>query len=68
MNDLSKYTPTELLKMINDVKNNHEALKVEIIAHTADLDNIEIIINKKISELTNIEKQYINLIEELNNR
>lgn len=68
MEDLTKYTPTELLKMINDVKAKHDALKQEIIDHTIEVDEIEKKINDKLEVLTEIEKNYVELIEEINNR
>jgi hypothetical protein len=48
MEDLSKYTPTELLKMINDNSKKHELVKLEIINHAIEIDNIENLINEKI--------------------
>lgn len=68
MEDLSKYTPIELLKMINDSKAVHENLKKEIVDLTYEVDEIESKINKKIIELTLTEQQYVALIEELTNR
>jgi len=68
MEDLSKYTPTELLKMINDTKVKHDSLKQEIINHTIEVDELEKTINIKLENLTEIEKNYIKLIEEINNR
>jgi uncharacterized coiled-coil DUF342 family protein len=68
MENLSGYTPTELLKMINDMKAMHDVLKQEIIDHTYQVDELEGIINNKLDELTSLEKNYIELIEELNKR
>ena len=68
MEDLNKYTPTELLKMINDFNKVHDILKQEIIDHTFDVDELEIKINQKIEKLIEIEKNYVILVEELNNR
>jgi hypothetical protein len=68
MENLSKYTPTELLKMINDSTTEHERLKKEIVDHTIEVDELEIKINAKINRLTEAEKEYVELIEELNNR
>lgn len=75
MNDFINYTPTELLKMINDSKVEHDRLKQEIIDQTIELDNLEAVLNDKIAVLnekiqilTDVEKKYILLIEELNNR
>ena len=68
MEDLSKHTPTELLKMINDTKTKHDKLKDDIAADTKQIDEITVVINKKLDQLTIIEKEYVKLIEELNNR
>ena len=68
MENLSGYTETQLLKMINDSKAEHETLKKEIIDHTFQVDELEKIINNKINDLAQIEKIYVVLIEELNNR
>jgi len=68
MNELSNYSPTEILKFINDLKTNHELLKNEVFKLLDDIDQIEIIINNKIVELKDIEKNYTILIEELTNR
>ncbi len=74
-NDLIKHTPTELLKMINDSKVEHDRLKQEIIDQTIELDILEKNINEKIEYvnekiqlMSDVEKNYIMLIEELNNR
>jgi len=68
MNELSNYSPTEILKFINDLKINHESLKNEVFKLLDDVDQIEIIINEKINEIKDIEKNYTILIEELTNR
>lgn len=68
MENLSGHTSTELLKMINDNKAKHDILKQEIIDYTYQVDELERIINNKLNELTEIEKNYIILIDELNNR
>lgn len=68
MEDLTKYTPTELLKMINDIKLKHDTLKQEIVDHTFEAEELEKKINEKIILLTEIEKNYIALIEEMEKR
>ena len=68
MENLTKYTPTELLKLINDTKKNHDSLKQEIIDYTYQFDELEKTINNKINELSNAEKYYILLIEEMEKR
>lgn len=64
----SGYTETELLKFMNDFKNEHEKLKNEIIQYSHQIDDIEKIINNKLSELDDIELNYKILTEELNSR
>jgi hypothetical protein len=54
--------------MINDSNVAHDVLKQEIIDHTFEVDELEIKINQKIEKLTEIEKNYVILVEELNNR
>ena len=68
MENLSEYTPTQLLKMINDAKEKHDALKNEIIGYTYQVDELENLINTKLNEFNEVEKNYIELIEELNKR
>ena len=68
MENLSGYTPTQLLKMINDAKKMHDALKQEIVDYTFRVDELEKIINNKLNELTEIEKNYVALIEEMEKR
>jgi len=68
MGDLEKYTPTELLKLINDSNIEHESLKKEIVTLTYNLEEIEEHINEKLMVLDAIEKHYVILIEELNTR
>jgi len=65
MEDLGKYTPTELLKLINDVKLKHDTLKQEIINHTFEVDELEKKINEKIAKLDELEKNYVKLIEQI---
>lgn len=68
MEDLSKYTPIELNKLINDTKLTHDTLKLEIINHTKDIDELERLINEKLIVLDSAEKYYIALIEEITKR
>jgi uncharacterized coiled-coil DUF342 family protein len=68
MENLSKYTPTELLKLINDIKLKHDNLKQEIIDYTYQVDELNKIINNKINELTDVENYYVALIEEMEKR
>ena len=68
MENLSGYTETQLLKMINDCKVMHDTLKQEIIDMTYEVDTLEQKINARIDVLSKKEIEYVKLIEELNNR
>lgn len=68
MNSLSEYTPTELLKKINDSKIKHDELKTKILDYVNDIEFLEKKINDSLIELEEIEKNYVDLIDELNNR
>ena len=68
MRDLTKYPATELLKQINDAKKDHETTKKIIIDFSFDLDKIQEKINENIIKLNEIEKNYVELIEEIDNR
>ena len=66
--DLSHYSPTELLKLINDSKFTHDNLKQETIDLMYNVDMLEKKINDKLEKIKSTEEVYIALIEELNNR
>jgi len=66
MNELDKYTPTELLKLSDDVVKQHNQIKIEIINLTKEIDNIEIKIKDKINELEALEKLYSDILKEIN--
>jgi len=72
MENLNEFTETQLLKMVNDTKKNHERLKKEIIDKTIKIDDemkkATNDVNHKISLLDEIENNYVKIIEELNNR
>lgn len=68
MEDLTKYTPTELLKMSNDIAAKHDALKKDIISDSILADDIQKRINEKLKQLDELEKGYVAIVEELNNR
>lgn len=63
MEDLTKLTPTELLKIGNDIKARHDALKQEIINTTLELEQLEAVLNKKLQELDELEKTYVKIVE-----
>lgn len=66
MEDLSKLTPTQLLKKGNDIKARHDALKQEIIADTYGIEELEKRLNEKVKELQELEKNYVEIVETLN--
>jgi uncharacterized protein YccT (UPF0319 family) len=66
MQDLSKLTPTQLLKKGNDIKARHDVLKQEIIADTHEIEKLEKRLNKKVEELQELEKNYVEIVEILN--
>ena len=68
MENLSKYTPIELNKMLNDIKLKHDKLKQEIINYTYEAEELEKKINEKIKVLTETENLYVLLIEEMEKR
>lgn len=68
MENLTKYTPIELLKMANDIKVEHEKLKKEIIDDTYILDELQEKINKKLSILKEIEEKYVAIVDEIDKR
>lgn len=68
MEDLSIYTPTELLKLINDAKNKHEFLKKELIEILAEYEKWEVLVNEKIEKINECESKYVLLIEEMSKR
>jgi len=68
MEELSKLTPIELNKMINEVKEKHDALKQEVIDHSFEIEVVEKKINEKIEVINELEKKYVELIEEITSR
>ena len=68
MEDLGKYSPIELNKLINDTKTKHDTLKQEIIDHTFEAEELEKKINEKLDLLSETEKFYVALIEEMEKR
>jgi septal ring factor EnvC (AmiA/AmiB activator) len=68
MEDLKKYTETELLKKIKDVGKEHQKIKEELFQHYNDVEEIEKIINEKLENLDSLEKIYVAIIEEFESR
>lgn len=68
MSNFKEHTLTELLKLVNDAKKMHDDLKKEIIDDSKVMDDLNAKINEKIEMLDLIEKNYIEIVDELNNR
>ena len=65
MNDLDKYTPTELLKLGDDVVKQHNQIKDDIITLTKEIDDIEETIKDKLKELEALEKLYLDIFNNI---
>ena len=65
MEELSKYSQIELLKLSNDIKARHDALKQEIIVDSYELEELVKKINEKALILDGLEKNYIEIIEKI---
>ena len=68
MKDLTKYTPTELLKLGNDTSAEHKRLKEKIIQDTYQIDELDKSVNKNLKELKELEQRYVLIIEEIDKR
>jgi len=68
MSQFKEHTLTELLKLANDAKAMHDDLKEQIINDSKVIDDLTAKINEKIDLLNYIEKNYVEIIEELDNR
>ncbi len=68
MKNLSENTEIELLKIMNDIKKEHDTLKQEIIDDTVLFDEFEKKINEKINKLQELEKSYVIVVEEMEKR
>ena len=65
MDNLSGHTPTQLLKICNDISKRHEVLKKEIVDDLLNIELLETGINLKTEELQELEKNYVEIIEKL---
>lgn len=65
MENLDKYTPIELQKMGNDIKSQHDKLKIEIVDDTYLMEELEERLNKNVKLIQELEKKYIMIIEKL---
>jgi hypothetical protein len=65
---LKEKTPTELLKIVNELKKRHDEIKLEIDRLFGVVDDIGLEIEENIKELTEIEEIFVEIINELENR
>jgi hypothetical protein len=68
MESYSKLTETELLREMDKCKEQHEGIKGEIMEITTDIEEKEKIVNSKLEQLENVEKIYVDLLQEMTNR
>jgi hypothetical protein len=64
----SELSMIELTNLINQVKTKHDSIKESILAMVSQVEELENMINNDLIKLREFEDQYIQLIEELNNR
>ncbi len=68
MESYSNLTETELLHEINKAKEWHEAIKREILTIANEIENLEKTANEKLQQLETIEKNYVDLMQEMTSR
>ena len=68
MKDLDKCTLIELQKIAEGAKNEHELMKKSIADDTFKIEELEQQINTKLQELTELEKLYVLVVEEIDKR
>jgi len=68
MIDLSKYSSTELLKMSNDIKIEHDDVRQKIVDDLKIVDEIEKRINENLIKLDDFKNLNTLILEELNKR
>ena len=68
MIELDKYTSTELLKMSNDVKLEHDKIRLSIVDDINIVDVIQKKINEKLEKLDDLKNLNTLIIDELNKR
>ena len=68
MNEFEKYTPTELLKIINDLDAEHKKLKKAIITNADKIIELQDNVNDDLKTLAIIEELYVKISTELTER
>ena len=66
--EIKHKTPTELLKLSTDTKNRHDKIKEDIDILLEMYDKISEEINNKINELEEVEKIYVEIVDEIESR
>lgn len=68
MKDIKNLTLIELNNYAAELKIKHENCKSEIIQHTKEIEDIELMVNNKLNLLSEIEDEYVKIIEEVQKR
>lgn len=68
MESYSNLTETELLREMDKCKELHEGIKGDIMEITTDIEAKEKIVNSKLEQLENVEKNYVGLLQEMTSR
>ena len=68
MEKLKKFTSIELLSLVNECKKNHENLKKELLELNDEIKNKTNLINLKLKNLEEIEKNYVLIMKEMVDR
>ena len=65
MKNFENLTPTELLKLINNTKNEYDNIKLKIIQHLKEYDILKKTIDDLTKNLEELEIKYVKLMEVL---
>ena len=65
MESYNKLSDTELLHQINLTEESHETLKKESIDLTIEIEKLENLVNEKLENLEIVEKNYVDLMQEM---
>lgn len=68
MDNLKDYSETQLLKFINDAEKDHNDKKKDIIIILDEFNEVKDRLNAEVDKLDLIEKRYVTLIGEYNER
>ena len=65
MKNFDNYTPTELMKLGDDIVKKHISVKEEIVSLTKEIDSIEVTIKEKLKELEALEQLYLDISNDI---